>query len=72
MSEALGLFGVMIGLIALFLSGIGLFLGWRADNTVRMLLDRLMKAHESEADRVDNLIQMLTPPQARRPRSGGR
>lgn len=44
------------GLLALALSGLSLWLGWRRDNTTRKLIESVRKASDRDAKRVDRLI----------------
>ena len=52
-------FGDVTGLVALLLSAIAVGQGWRSDSNARKLFERLDKAHQREADRVDMLIKDL-------------
>ena len=51
--------GDILGWIALLISALALWLGWRSDNVARRLNEELSDMHRREAERVDRLIEYL-------------
>ena len=51
--------GDITGWIALVLSALALWIGWRSDNATRKLTNELLKLHRREVERVDKLIEYL-------------
>lgn len=51
--------GDILGWVALIISALALWLGWRSDNAVRKLNEELSEIHRRESRRVDRLIEYL-------------
>ncbi len=51
--------GDITGWIALLLSALALWLGWRSDKSARKLTEELLEMHWREVERVDKLIEYL-------------
>ena len=51
--------GDITGWIALLISALALWLGWRSDNAARKSNEELLEMHRREVGRVDRLIEYL-------------
>ena len=51
--------GIIAGWVALAISAVAIWLGFKTDNMVKALVNNLNKAHEKESERVDKLTNKL-------------
>ena len=59
--------GEFVSVVALFISILSIWLGWRSETANKRLLDEVMKSHRRESRRVDDFIKHLMSQQGDSP-----